>query len=201
MEKVELKWNKDLYKNRLDLIPIILEKDKALYDYYTNGNNGKYSPAKAKKMWVELNNLYKEINKANNIYYHEDKWIDDYCSDTFKNLGLTGEKLVDYVINELNKLDGVVVRLYHDKETYTDYKGNKYRSNVHNYTIYVITPTKTYEYNIKRGYNGYFTLDPKGPQWTNQKLVYKHICELLYDGIDYDNEYRYKDILKKDGDK
>jgi hypothetical protein len=161
-------------------------------------------------MWVELNNLYKEINKANNIYYHEDKWNNDYCSDIIspklqqmrdqEGKYLTGEKLIDYVVNELNKLDGVVVRLDHCKETDVDYKGNKYRINTHNYTIYVITVNKIYEYDIKRGYNGCFTLDPRGNHWTNQKLVYKHICELLYDGIDYENEYRYKDILEKGSD-
>ena len=194
MPKLELKWNKDLYKNRKDLIPIILEKDKELYDYNTNGDNGKYSYKKAKAMWMELNNLYKEINKANNIYYHESKWIDEYCRDIFNtSSGLTGEKLIDYVANTLNKVDGIVVRLINDKDIY---KNRQYYNNLHNYEIFVITANKTYSYYINRGYAGQFTLKPNGQNWTNNKFVYKHLCELLYDGINY-TEDTYKDFLDK----
>lgn len=198
MEK--LTYNKDLYRNRKDLIPIILEKDKVLFDYSTNGNDGKFSMAKAKKLWLELNNLYKEINQANNIYYHENKWINDYCNDIIcpklGQLNLTGEKLIDFVVNELNKLDGIVIREIKDKETYTDYKGNAYRTNLHNYSVYIITPSKIYEYYLNRGYAGQFRLEPKGNQWTCNKFVNKHICELLYDGINLD-ESIYNDYLKK----
>ena len=195
-----LTYNKNLYKNRKDLIPIILEKDKVLFDYYTNGNKGKFSSAKAKKLWLELNNLYKEINQANNIYYHEDKWINDYCKDVIcpklQQLNLTGEKLIDFVVNELNKLDGIAVKEIKDKEKYFDYKGNTYHSNLHNYIVYVITSSKVYGYYLSRGYAKQFRLEPQGNNWTCHKFINKHICELLYDGINLD-ESIYYDFLDK----
>ena len=167
-----MKYNKDIYKNRLDLINKIEEADKAYWDYvnqFDRYNIKQWSNKKDFSLRKNISDLVIELNKANNLYYHENKWIYDYCKDYINNLNLTGEKLIDYVANELNKLAGVVVyKIDNDK--------------LHNYEITLITPYKTYSYYLNRGYAYQYRIVPNGQGKANiYRLVQKHPCELLYD--------------------
>lgn len=142
-------------------------KDKAFWEYV---KSDKCSSRKMDKMIKELHALAVEINKENHCYYDNETWITNL--NIFHHPTLTGNDLTNYVANELNKLNGVML----EKEL----NGDKV-----NYIVYVITPYNIYEYILYRGYNGQVNFEPykicgTHKRKSRQVIVKEHICELVF---------------------
>lgn len=147
----------------------------------------KWNSQKFNKMVRELQSLAIEINKENNCYYDNETWITKL--NIFYHPNLTGNDLTDYIANELNKLNGVVVeRQIIDNSAI-------------NYIIYVVTPYTIYSYRLSRGYGHQASFGATGKSYSNKIVVTEHICELVY--ADHPsletlrNEFKI-DILTKD---
>lgn len=130
----------------------------------------KVSYKKLIQMQKTLETLAIEINKENHCYYDNETWITNL--NIFHHPTLTGNDLTNYVANELNKLNGVML----EKEL----NGDKV-----NYIVYVITPYNVYEYILYRGYNGQVNFERFKTCGTHkhksrQVVVKEHICELVF---------------------
>lgn len=132
-------------------------------------NNRKYY-----KLLKEYNELVIEYNKLNNVYWNYDFWITDIFNNIVnKAEGLTGNDLTNYVANELNKLNGVMLEKIIDNGKI-------------NYSVEVITPYTIYHYILYRGYDEYVSLkadkysDGTNKSRTSIHPVKNHICEIAF---------------------
>ena len=132
--------------------------------------DGKYGTKKFKELNKEVQDLAIEINKENHCYYDNETWITKF---DLSNIKLTGNELTDYIANELNKLNGVVLARQIDNGKV-------------NYSVSVITPYYVYHYKLYRGYNNIVNLESNNfgsrgnKTYTNKKIPVKHIAELEY---------------------
>ena len=144
-----------------------------------------WNSKKFNKMVRELQALAIEINKENNCYYDNETWITKL--NIFYHPTLTGNDLTDYIANELNKLNGVVV----ERQMIDD--------SAVNYIVYVVTPYTIYSYRLSRGYGHQASFGATGKSYSNKIVVTEHICELVFDSSFKEllNEFKL-DILTKD---
>ena len=182
-------YNIEIYKNRLDLIPKIDNAYKKVNDYFNQVDKGdrKWNKKICDNKIKVVDDLIIELNKANNIYYHEDKWIYDLIQQ-IKTNDLTGNALVELIAKEINKYDGVVVRIYNIDNTTV------------NAEISVVTPYKIYSYYITRGYAKQCKIEKGNTSRTVTKLVRRHIVELLFDEFKEEKQdgfWWYDDFLEK----
>lgn len=129
-----------------------------------------FSYKKLIQMQKTLETLAIEVNKENHCYYDNETWITNL--NIFNHPTLTGNDLTNYVANELNKLNGVML----EKEL----NGDKV-----NYIVYVITPYTIYHYILYRGYNGQvnfecFEICGTHKSKSRKVIVKEHICELVF---------------------
>lgn len=128
------------------------------------------STRKYYKIVKELKALAIAINKENNCYYDCENWITEFVLANDK---LTGNELTDYIANELNKLNGVMLERHIE-----DGKVN--------YSVSVVTPYKVYSYTLYRGYDNVCNLKPykfddgTNKTFTTDAIVEEHICELVF---------------------
>lgn len=158
-------------------------KEKQFYEF---GESDKYTPKGLSKLMRELENLAVEINKENNCYYDNETWLTRL---EFSNKNLTGNELTDYIANEMNKMNGVVLE-------------RNIENGKVNYLVEVITPYYVYHYKLYRGYNGVVNLvQDKFPNGSNKTYTRKiiptnHISELIYEDLSLSDIERLN-ILKK----
>ena len=156
------------------------------------GLAGKYGTKKFKELNKEVQDLAIEINKENHCYYDNETWITKF---NLSNDKLTGNELTDYIANELNKLNGVVLEKQIDNGKV-------------NYSVAVITPYYVYHYKLYRGYNNIVNLESNNfgvrgnKTYTNKKVPVKHIAELQYsDWCEFKIEEHPYILPKNDTDK
>lgn len=135
-------------------------KDQEFWKYV---KSDKCNSRRLDKMIKELESLAIEINKENNCYYDNETWITKL--NIFNHPTLTGNELTNYIANELNKLNGVIL----EKEVEDDKV---------NYIVYVITPYYIYHYKLYRGYNNQVNFTPyKFSNETNKSYSHKIVVE------------------------
>ena len=129
------------------------------------------STKKCYKIIKELKKIAIEINKENNCYYDNENWITEFVLTNDK---LTGNELTDYIANELNKLNGVMLERHIEDGKI-------------NYSVSVVTPYKVYHYTLYRGYDNVCNLKPNkfcsdgtNKSFTTDTIVKEHICELVF---------------------
>ena len=142
-------------------------KDQEFWKYIKSDKCNSY---KLNKLIKELKALAIAINKENNCYYDNEHWITEFVLTNDK---LTGNELTDYIANELNKLNGVMLERHIE-----DGKVN--------YSVSVVTPYKVYHYTLYRGYDNVCNLKPNkfvdgtNKSFTTDVVVKEHICELVF---------------------
>jgi hypothetical protein len=142
-------------------------KHNEFLDYVKQDN---VNVRKMNKMLKTLHALAIEVNKENHCYYDNETWITNL--NIFNHPTLTGNDLTNYVANELNKLNGVML----EKQM----NGNKV-----NYIVYVVTPYNVYHYILYCAYNNKVNIESYKCDGTNKSttrkvVVKEHICELVF---------------------
>lgn len=124
------------------------------------------------KLIKQIDALTIEYNKSVNAYWHYENWIKYYYEQIIYNAPdhLKGNDLTNYVANELNKLDGVLLERYYQDEAV-------------NYNISVVTPYLIYYYSLRRGYGkqcGFEKAQLCSKSRANISIYDGDLCDLIY---------------------
>lgn len=156
----------------MTLLELIRKNEKELNNLYRDALANRKNVFKLKK-FKELNNLLEELcyqyNCLLGAYWDKENWVYDYYVEILNNAPehFKGNDLTDYVANELNKFNGVVV----EKHYYDD---------THNYTIYVVTRYSVYSYGLTRGYGKQCGWRTNGKTKTSKGIIEKNYWEILF---------------------
>lgn len=123
------------------------------------------------KFYWELQRVNIEINKLNNIYYKEEKWIFDLIKDFKIEENLTGMALNNKFCELCNKYQGVYAQVNKKKD---------------GCVVMVLTPYKAYTYFYNRGYAGHMSYASREEEKIRDTRIFKskeQWFKFYYDGI------------------
>lgn len=141
------------------------------------------------KTYKELDSTIKELSYQYNCllgaYWNKEKWVYDYYCEILDNAPTTlkGNELTEFVANELNKLDGVIIEKFEDEDTT-------------HYTINVCTRYYIYSYGLTRGYGKQCGFSKGAKIKAMQKRIENNYWELMFDLKDLSVE-EMQEIIKK----
>ncbi len=161
-----------------ELLNKINQLHSEICDYMVNYKGKDFTKSKKfKELNHEVNSLTYKYNKENKVYWdYPGEWIEDKLREIEKRnlLGLTGNKLTEFVAMELNKLNGLVLE-------------EIWINGALNYNLYLVTTYTIYHYKLFRAYNNKCSIEPLkfDNDGTNKSRVsFKpatHPIELIYD--------------------
>lgn len=164
--------------NKIEELHSLWRKTYEEYDAAQYGTK-KYRELKKKclELSKEIDKLIIEENKANHVYWEQEKWIYDVCKELPQFYELKGQERTARFIEELKKLSGVVV--------IEDDAG---------YELKIFTPYKVYLYRFNRGYGNHPITVTKSKTYGGSGWYYNRIflAKSAQDMEDNHNNHSFK---------